>query len=186
MISALKILRNLVLKTLHMYNENEEIIKRLRKRGVIIGENVDIINSYIDGGFGFLCSIGNNVTLTGVRILTHDASTKKFLGYSKIGKVNIGNNVFIGNGSILLPNIQIGNNVIIGAGTIVAKDVPDNVVIAGNPWRVLCTCEEYIERNKNKMGTSLVSNIPWYKYTSQENMDILLKGINFPNYGFNI
>ena len=123
-------------------------IEALRKRGVKIGENVDIIDTLIDWNFGFLCSIGDNVTLTGVRILTHDASTKKFLGYSKIGKVEIGNNVFVGKGAIILPNVKIGNNVIIGAGTIVAKDVPDNVVIAGNPWRVICSCDEYIERNR--------------------------------------
>ena len=133
-------------------------VEALRKRGVKIGENVDILNSLIDGGHGALISIGNNVTITGVRILSHDASTKKFLGYSKVGLVEIGDNVFIGQGSIILPNTKIGNNVIIGAGSVVAKDVPDNVVIAGNPWRVLCTFDEYIERNRQAMYTRPVFN----------------------------
>ena len=74
----------------------EDVNGVLRKRGVVIGENVDIINSYIDGCHGPLVSIGNNVTITGAHILAHDASTKKFLGYTKIGRVTIGNNVFIG------------------------------------------------------------------------------------------
>lgn len=133
-------------------------ISALRKRGIKIGENVDIINFIIDGTHGPLVSIGNNVTITGVRILSHDASIKKFLGYSKVGLVEIGNNVFVGQGSIILPNTKIGNNVIVGAGTIVAKDVPDNVVIVGNPWRILCTFEEYIERNRVAMQKKPVFN----------------------------
>lgn len=47
----------------------------LRSRGVKIGENVDILDSNIDFCHGFLISIGNNVTITGARILAHDAST---------------------------------------------------------------------------------------------------------------
>ena len=133
-------------------------VEALRKRGVKIGENVDILNSLIDGGHGALISIGNNVTITGVRILSHDASTKKFLGYSKVGLVEIGDNVFIGQGSIILPNTKIGNNVIIGAGSVIAKDVPDNVVVAGNPWRVLCTFDEYIDRNRLAMQNRPVFN----------------------------
>ena len=133
-------------------------IESLRKRGVKIGENVDIVGSYIDGCHGSLISIGNNVTITGVRILAHDASTKKFLGYSKVGVVEIGDNVFIGQGSIILPNTKIGNNVIIGAGSVIAKDVPDNVVVVGNPWRVLCTFDEYIERNRLAIQSKPVFN----------------------------
>lgn len=143
-------------------------ITALRKRGVKIGENVDIINSLIDGGHGPLISIGNNVTITGVRILAHDASTKKILGYSKVGLVEIGNNVFIGQGSIVLPNTKIGNNVIIGAGTIVAKNVPDNVVIAGNPWRILYTFDEYIERNRNEMNKKPVFNKIFTEKTTKD------------------
>ena len=51
-----------------------------------------------------------------VQILAHDASTKRYLGYTKIGRVLIGNNVFVGAGTIILPSVAIGNNVIIGAG----------------------------------------------------------------------
>ena len=161
-------------------------IDALRKRGVKIGKNVDIINTLIDYNFGFLCSIGDNVTLTGVRILTHDASTKKFLGYSKIGKVEIGDNVFVGNGAIILPNVKIGNNVIIGAGTIVAKNVPDNVVIAGNPWRVICTCEEYIERNREMMKTSVVSDEPLWGKATEEQRKEFAKRITLATYGYNV
>lgn len=132
----------------------QESISELRNRGVKIGENVDIINSKIDGEYGFLVSIGNNVTITHATLLTHDASTKKFLGKSKIGRIDIGNNVFIGLGSIILPNTKIGNNVIVGAGCVVSGMVEDNSVMVGNPAKKICTCDEYLEKHKLKMQNS--------------------------------
>ena len=123
-------------------------IEFLRSRGVKIGENVHILNSLIDYGHGFLVSIGNNVTLTGVRILAHDASTQIPLGVSKVGRVIIGDNVFVGQGSIILPNTHIGNRVIIGAGSVVSKDIPDNSVAAGSPARVIESYDAFVERHK--------------------------------------
>lgn len=103
----------------------ERIISKIREGGGSVGDNVDIIASSIDMGEPYLLKIGNNVTITGVKILTHDASLKKTVGYSKTGKVYIGDDVFIGWGGIVLPNTTIGNRVVIGAGTVVAKDIPD-------------------------------------------------------------
>lgn len=51
--------------------------------------------------------------------------------------ITIGNDVWIGGGAILLAGVRIGNNVVIGAGSVVTKDVPDNVVAAGNPARII-------------------------------------------------
>lgn len=51
--------------------------------------------------------------------------------------IHIGNNVWIGAGSVLLPGVSIGDNSVIGAGSIVTKDIPANVVAVGNPCRVL-------------------------------------------------
>ena len=101
-------------------------VEQCRMRGVKIGENVDLVNAEIDYCFGHLITIGNNVTITNSVVLAHDASTKKELGYSKIGCVDIGDNVFIGYGCIVLPNVKIGNKVIVGAGTVISKDIPDN------------------------------------------------------------
>ncbi len=44
--------------------------------------------------------------------------------------------------------MKIGNNVIVGTGSIVTKDIPDNVVVAGMPARVICTIDEYYQKNK--------------------------------------
>ncbi len=50
--------------------------------------------------------------------------------------VNIGHNVWIGGGAIIMPGVTIGDNVVIGAGSVVTKDIPSNVVAFGNPCRV--------------------------------------------------
>ena len=51
--------------------------------------------------------------------------------------VIIGNNVWIGGGAIILPGVTIGNNVVIGAGSVVTKNIPSDVVAAGNPCKVI-------------------------------------------------
>ena len=50
--------------------------------------------------------------------------------------ITVGNNVWIGGNTIVLPGVTIGNNVVIGAGSVVTKDIPDNVVAFGNPCKV--------------------------------------------------
>ncbi len=125
-----------------------------RARGVTFGENFHGPDSAIDYCFGHLVNIGDNVTISGTTILAHDGSTKKFLGYSKVAPVKIGNNVFIGYGCIVLPGVTIGNNVIVGAGTIISKDIPDNVVVVrgtDSTYRYLSTFDEYIEKQRKRM-----------------------------------
>ena len=51
--------------------------------------------------------------------------------------VYIGNNVWIGSGALIMPGVKIGDNTVIGAGSVVTHDIPENVVAAGNPCRVL-------------------------------------------------
>ena len=136
---------------------------------------MDIINSNIDGCHGFLIEIGDNVTITGSTILAHDGSTKKFIGYSKVGKVIIGNNVFIGYGSIILPNTKIGNNVIIGAGKVVAKDIPNNVVVCSNPYKIICTFDEYIGKNRNNLNIKPVYNTYFFNKTLDEKQQMFVE-----------
>lgn len=51
--------------------------------------------------------------------------------------INIGNNVWIGGSAIICPGVTIGDHTTIGAGSVVVKDIPENVVAAGNPCRVI-------------------------------------------------
>ena len=92
-----------------------------------------------------MVSIGDNVVIaSGVTLVTHDEIARIFSnndlelrhGYRhNIGKICIGNNVFIGQNAIVLPNVCIGNDVIIAAGAVVTKDIPSGGVWGGVPAR---------------------------------------------------
>ena len=56
--------------------------------------------------------------------------------------ITIGDNVWIGGGVQVMPGVTIGSDVVIGGGSVVVKDIPDHVVAAGNPCRVIRTIEE--------------------------------------------
>ena len=58
-------------------------------------------------------------------------------GYEYGIDVTIGDNVWIGGNVCIMPGVTIGNNVVIGAGSVVTKDLPDNVIAAGNPCRII-------------------------------------------------
>ena len=133
-------------------------ISDLKERGAKIGTNVDILdNCIIDPDHCFHITIGNNVTLApNVHILAHDASTKKFIGYTKIKNTTIGNDVFIGANSIIMPGVKIGNNVIIAAGSVVTKDIDNNQLVGGNPIQFICTTENYLLKVKSQMNNNNV------------------------------
>ncbi len=152
----------------------EYTTERLIKMGMTVGENFGRLNGVIlDPSHCWLIEIGNNVTLAPrVHVLCHDASTKRFLNYTKIGRVTIGDNVFVGAESVILPGVTIGNNVIVGANSTVTHDVPDNSVVAGSPAKFLCTLDEYLEKESVRMKLS-----PCYgeDYTLRQNVPMELK-----------
>ncbi len=126
----------------------------LLNHGLIIGDRVNIDFNSIDGLYPWLIELGSDILFSpGVKILAHDSSTQIPLGKAKVGRVKIGNCVFIGLNSIVLCNTTIGDNVIIGAGSVVTRDVPSNSVYAGNPAKFICSFEEYITKNKNLMDS---------------------------------
>ena len=143
-----------------MHLRSEVSTEDLIKLGLTVGENFSRQEkTLIDQSHCWLITIGDNVTLAPrVHILAHDASTKSALGSTRIGLVDIGNNVFIGASTTVLPGVKIGDNVIIGAGSVVSKDIPSNSVAAGNPAKVICGYDEFVSRKSAEL-----SSTPKYK-----------------------
>ena len=134
----------------------EYTTKALIKRGLKVGQHFNrLIGTIIDPSHCWLIEIGNNVTLAPrVHILAHDASTKLLLGYTRIGQVIIGSNVFIGAESVILPNVSICDNVIIGAGSVVTKSILQSGIYAGDPACFICSYEDYLSKKKKEIDCS--------------------------------
>lgn len=137
----------------------EDFNNILREEGITIGKGTIFYGpntQTIDRQRPWMLKIGEYCKITkGCTILTHDYSRSVLRrAYHDIvceaGMTIIGNNVFIGMNSIILMGTHIGNNVIIGAGSVVSGDIPDNVVVAGNPARIIRTLDEHYEIRKEK------------------------------------
>lgn len=126
------------LKELVYRLRGEFTTERLISMGMKVGANFKRLNGVIlDPSHCWLIEIGDNVTMAPrVHILCHDASTKSFLNYTKIGRVSI------------------GNNVVIGANSTVTHDIPDNSLAVGSPARVISTLEAYLEKEAARMKAS--------------------------------
>lgn len=79
-------------------------------------------------------TIGENVVIsTGSMLLDSGLNINSVNREHIEDKIIIGNNVWIGAGAIILPGVEIGNNSVIGAGSVVTKNIPENIIVAGNP-----------------------------------------------------
>jgi acetyltransferase-like isoleucine patch superfamily enzyme len=115
-------------------------------------------NSHIDTLNPQFIEIGDNfISAPGSLITAHDASLFLFKRKYRIEKVKIGNNVFLGANSVVLPGVTIGDNVIIGAGAVVSNDIPANSVYAGNPAKYICTIAEYVTKCETR---NVLYNVP--------------------------
>ncbi|MBN2656323.1 MAG: acyltransferase [Spirochaetales bacterium] len=106
--------------------------------------------------------LGSNVCLASCSLIGHDASISVFsrsrgIILDKVGKIEIGDNCFVGHGAIILPDVKIGKDCIVAAGAVVTKSFPDNSIIGGTPGRIIGWTDEFIARQ-----LSQTRNYPWY------------------------
>ena len=81
------------------------------------------------------CQMAPNVSIYTAGHPVHPVSRNSAYEYGI--EVTIGDNVWIGGNTVILPGVHIGSNTVIGAGSVVTKDIPDWVIAAGNPCRVI-------------------------------------------------
>lgn len=143
-----------------------------RKIGVKIGSDCKIMGMQ-GGTFGsepYLVQLGDNVEITyGVRFITHDGGVwvgrKEFPEIDIIAPIKVGNNVFIGTYTVILPGVTIGDNVVIGAGSVVTRDIPSDTVVAGVPAKPIKTTDQYIKiARKRSLNIHLLSDDDKKKY----------------------
>lgn len=86
-------------------------------------------------------TFGDNVMIAPkvqIYTATHPLNPKKRNSGRELGyPITIGNNVWIGGGAIICPNVSIGDNAVIAAGSVVTKDVKSNVLVGGNPAKII-------------------------------------------------
>lgn len=117
---------------------------------IFVGENFycNFHNVFLDIcpiTIGDNCLFGPNVQLY---TASHPLEPGKRNSGQEFGKpITIGNNVWIGGSSVLIPGVTLGDNVVVAAGAVVTKSFPDNVVVGGNPARIIKTIEEKNERD---------------------------------------
>lgn len=170
-------MNNLILRILLHFSNSEKKAELFRKYYHIkIGNNIRFTGMPKWGSEPYLIEIGNSVTITqNVVFHTHDGGVgilrSKYPGINVFGKIKVGNNVFIGSNSIILPGVIIGDNVVIGTGSVVTKNIPDNVVAAGVPARIIKSIEKYEEDSLKKAIFVTTSN-------PKEREIIILRDIN--------
>jgi acetyltransferase-like isoleucine patch superfamily enzyme len=129
--------------------------KLARIRGVEFGKECHFMTRSW-GGEPYLIKMGDYVrTASGVKFITHDGAVgvirrfyEEHRNIDLMSPIIIGNNVFIGMDSILLPGVKVEDNVIIGAKSVVRGHLKANSVYAGIPAKYICTLDEYIEKNR--------------------------------------
>lgn len=145
----MKIISNLRKRIIKLFMSPEKYAKFI---GVNIGTNNFIPDKDCWSSEPYLITIGNNCAITnGVRIFTHGGARvarMKYPDFDVFGKVTIGDWVYIGTNSLIMPGVTIGDGSLIAAGSVVTKSVPSGVVIGGNPARILSTVDDYIRNNE--------------------------------------
>jgi acetyltransferase-like isoleucine patch superfamily enzyme len=141
---------------------SEEYTEFLRRHGKLyaLGSNCSILPSTVFTDPAYV-RIGNNVHFSSCTLLGHDGSIAMLnqaynVKLDSVGKIDIRDNVFIGYGAIVLPNVTIGSNTIVGAGAVVTHDVAEGDIVAGIPARPIGRVEDLVKKLQAQ-----TQSLPW-------------------------
>lgn len=119
-----------------------------RRLGVNFGKGCQFFAARF-GSEPYLVTLGDHVVATNTSFITHDGALfvmrDRMPEDEYFAPIKVGNNVFLGYGSIIMPGVTIGDNVVIGAGAVVTKDIPSDCIAVGSPAKPIKTFEEYYQ-----------------------------------------
>ena len=147
------VIQRIIRRTASELQIRRDPVRYFRRRGFQIGSRCRLIGATYGmlGTEPTLVTIGDHVTVSvGVLFITHDGGVwvmRDEVGPVDVfGPIKVGDGAFVGARAVLLPGITIGSRSIVGAGAVVARSVPDDVVVAGCPARVVSTTADYRDR----------------------------------------
>ena len=128
---------------------NTPCVFRAEGGSIIVGDNVGLSQTTLIAK-GADITIGSNVKMgSGVKVYTTDFHSLDYIKRRdaevdmkerKCAPVMIDADCFIGAGTIILKGVHIGARTVVGAGSVVTKDIPADVIAAGNPCKVIRNC----------------------------------------------
>ena len=159
-------------------NTRSKILKKIKYFNEM-GNNVFFQPRHIPADPKFIKFHNNIAIASGVTFITHDV-----LHYvlnrvdedheynSKLGCIEIMDNVFIGANSIIMPDVRIGSNTIIAAGSIITKDIPDGWVVGGVPAKKIGTFNDIMKKRQNLTNyanRNMAIEPEWVKFYEKRN-----------------
>jgi acetyltransferase-like isoleucine patch superfamily enzyme len=142
--------RNLYFRVCQPYPEEYTAFLKLHGGFCAIGEHCNILptTNFTDPAY---VKLGNNVHFSNCTLIGHDGSVAMLnraygVTLDAVGKIDIRDNVFIGYGAIVLPNVTIGPNAIVAAGAVVTKDVAPGDIVGGNPAKPIAKVEDLVTK----------------------------------------
>lgn len=125
---------------------NHPVILRTLRAGAMIeiGADTGVSGASICAAskvtIGNQCLFGANVVISDTDFHSLKPINRRYNNNQDdiaVAPVRIGNNVFLGTGSIILKGVEIGENSVVGAGCVVTRNVPANSTVVGNPMRII-------------------------------------------------
>ena len=140
---------------------------QLRRQGMHLGKGVNLPRStWIDMAHCFLISIGDHCGFgDSCALLAHDAMPNEYIDATRIGRIVIHESCHFGMRTVILPGVEIGPRSIVGANSVVIGNIPPNSVAGGNPAKVICSMDDFLNKHLETMKS--VPNFPYMEYSTQ-------------------
>jgi acetyltransferase-like isoleucine patch superfamily enzyme len=138
----------IVLRAEYLADPYEKINVYKKRLKFKAGKNIRVTGNIFFGSEPYLVTLGNDITITqNIAFHTHDGGVgifrKEYPNINIFKRIKVGNNVFFGSNSAVMPGATIGDNVVIAANSVVTGNVESNSVYGGVPARKIKTLEEY-------------------------------------------